>query len=464
MKMQLFEPLRLKFESANWAKNPELGLFDTILELHPELIKLVEADVVKGCKLSKFGRQDMPSVEQIMRAAIYKEVKGLDYRELEEAQEDSRICEQFLKIDSLRPYSFQVYQKYISKITADSLEKLLVEINKIAISEGLEDVQKLRQDSTVVETNIHYPTNNSLIWDCIKESHRLLTQLNEEVQVANFRDYRKNAKRTYFLINNTKSSKKSKKKASPETATEALDKRTELFRRQLITFTKCINQVSNVVKKKDIYNVTPAAFALLSQLEFFVFVMRQVYDMTQRHEIKGETVSNAEKIFSIYEQHTDIIVKGQREVLFGHKVDLASGRSNLILGCDVCLGNPADSSLYQGMVDKVIKDYGIVPRDSATDGGYASKANMEYALSKGIRNVVFNKIVGSLRNVVSSKNMETRLKKWRSGMEAVISNVKRGYDLFRCNWKGQAHFAQKVLWSVIAYNIRVMTAKVILSI
>ncbi|GHT01714.1 hypothetical protein AGMMS49525_03250 [Bacteroidia bacterium] len=69
------------------------------------------------------------------------------------------------------------------------------------------------------------------------------------------------------------------------------------------------------------------------------------------------------------------------------------------------MGNPADSSLYQGMVDKVINDYGRVPRDSATDGGYASKANMEYALSKGIRNVVFNKIVGSLRNVVSSKNI-----------------------------------------------------------
>ncbi len=57
--------------------------------------------------------------------------------------------------------------------------------------------------------------------------------------------------------------------------------------------------------------------------------------------------------------------------------------------------------------------------------------------------------------------METRLKKWRSGIEAVISNLKIGYRLFRCNWKGEAHFKQKVLWSVLAYNIRVMTAAVV---
>ncbi|MDR1224323.1 MAG: ISNCY family transposase, partial [Tannerella sp.] len=58
-------------------------------------------------------------------------------------------------------------------------------------------------------------------------------------------------------------------------------------------------------------------------------------------------------------------------------------------------------------------------------------------------------------------NMETRLKKWRSGMEAVISNYRRKFEMFRCSWKGSAHFRQKVLWSAIAYNIRVMTAAVI---
>ena len=443
MRMKLFESLRLKFEQANWSRNPEFGLLDTILDAHPELIEIAAPDVLRGSRQSEFGRQDMPSVEQIVRAAIYKEIKGLDYRELEFAQGDSRICEQFVKLDNRRPFSFQLFQKYISKISEDSLQKMLVALNKIAIAEGLEDISKLRQDSTVVETNIHYPTNNSLVWDCIKDSHRLLSQLAEEVNGLDYRDYTKGAKRTFFKINNTKSG----------------DKRADLFKKQLMTFTKCINQVSNAVKKKPCYSLR--AIGIIVSLERLQPLMGQVYSMTERREVKGETVPNDQKLFSIYELHTDIIVKGAREVQFGHKVNLTSGKSNLILSCEIIKGNPSDTSLFQPTIEKIVSDYGSVPRDSATDGGYASKANADYAQSIGITNIVFNKIVGSLKNIVSSKSIETRLKKWRSGMEAVISNFKRGYNIRRCNWKGEAHFAQKVLWSAIAYNVRVMTAAVL---
>lgn len=442
-KMKFFENFRLKFEQPNWARDPELGLIDTILEEQPFLYKILSEDITKGCKDSVFGRGDTPSVEQIVRAAIYKELKGLDYRELAYHQIDSRICVLFIKIDELRPYSFQMYQKYISKIKEESLQALLVELNIIAINEGLEDIEKLRQDSTVVKTNIHYPTNNSLIWDCIKESHRLLSKLSEEVSGVSYRDYLRTAKKTYYKINNTK----------------IKDKREQLFKKQLVTFTKSINQLSNVIKKNPGCSIK--AIAIILTMEELLSLMRQVYHMAYRKEIKGEKVPNDEKLFSIYEQHTDIIVKGGREVLFGHKVNFSTGKSNLILTCDVLQGNPSDTQLYAGTIDKIENDYGIVPRDSATDGGYASKKNLDYAKEKGISNIVFNKIVGSLKNEVSSKNMETRLKKWRSGMEAVISNVKRGFNLFCCNWKGWQHFTAKVLWSVIAYNIRVMARLII---
>ena len=440
--MRIFEPLVLKFEDGNWANDPELGLMDTVLEQNPRLIKLLENDITQGKPSSIFGRQDTPSVEQIIRAAIYKEMKNLDYRSLEYAQEDSKICEKFVKIDPYRPYSFQVWQKYISRISVEKLELFMIEMNKIAITEGLEDVKEFRQDTTVVETNIHYPTNNSLVWDCIKESERLLTHLKEEIENFTFEEYKKKAKRLYFKINVERKE----------------EKRVKLFQKQLKMFIECINQVSNIVKKKSKYEVTVKAVGLITSLELLIPIMEKVYLMTERREIYGEKVPVAEKIFSIYEQHTDIIVKGQREAQFGHKINVSSGRSNIILTCEILEGNPKDSEIYQGTIKKVIKDYGITPESSIADGGFASTSNIEYSKKAGIVNIVFNKIRGSMENIARSKWKENKLKRWRSGIEAIISNLKRGFQIFRCNWKGLAHYGQKIFWSIIGYNLRVMTA------
>ncbi len=406
--MKIFNDLLLKFEKPDWSGNPEFCVIDTILESRPDIILMLRSDIIGDEKASTFGRQDTPSVEQIARAAIFKEMRGMDYRELEYAQSDSRICEAFIKLEGRDPYSFQLFQKYISRINPESLHRLLVEINKIAISEGLEDVKSVSQDSTVVKTNIHYPTNNSLVWDCIKTSTRLLEQLKQEIDTLDFIDYTKSAKKTFYEINVNRKNKD----------------RYDLFCKQLILFTKVINQTSNAIKKKSTSSI---AWGIQEELTKLLSLMVQVYNVAYRKEINGEKVPSEEKLFSIYEQHTDIIVKGQREVLFGHKVNLAAGKSNLVLDCQVLQGNPADKSLYKQTIDRVIQNYEIVPRDSATDGGYACLANLEHAQKAGVVNIVFNKVVGSMQNIVSSLNMETRLKRWRSAMEAIISNIKPGF-------------------------------------
>ena len=159
--------------------------------------------------------------------------------------------------------------------------------------------------------------------------------------------------------------------------------------------------------------------------------------MTERREIMKEKVPVGEKIFSIYERHTDIIVKGGREVQFGHKVNLGRGRSNLILTCEILEGNPSDSELYEGTIEKLKKDYGRMPKSSTADGCFASKANIEYSRQVGIVNIVFNKIRGSMQNIANSKWVENKLKRWRGGIEAIISNLKRGFQIRRCTWKGR---------------------------
>jgi len=148
-------------------------------------------------------------------------MKKLDYRELEYAQEDSRLCGAFIKLEERLAFSFEVFHKYISRIRGESLRGLMVEINRIMMQEeGIEDGKSLRTDSTVVETDIHYPTNNALIWDCIKTSHRLLKKLEEAGKIRKVRNSRSRGRRMSFKINNTK--KKEKRAELFEEAVEAI--------------------------------------------------------------------------------------------------------------------------------------------------------------------------------------------------------------------------------------------------
>lgn len=444
--MKLLKELELEFESPLWNLNPELAVVDTILENYPVIYEIVSNEIRGAEKANKVGRQDRPAVEQIVRAAIYKELKGLSYRELEYAQHDSRICSIFIKLGHRTPFSFEVFQKYISRISGESLQKVLVEINRIAMEEGLEDGKKIRTDSTIVETNIHYPTNNALIWDSVKEINRIFKNLEKIGSSLKARSYKKQVKKNYYKINNTKSK----------------EKRKEIFKSQLKLFKSSINQAEKLTAELSLGKcIDLKEWSILESLKNFLPTALRIYDISYRHEILGTRVPNEEKIFSIYEPHTDIIVKGSREVQFGHKVNITTGASNLILDCEILEGNPNDSTLYSGVLERLESNYGVTPRDMVTDGGYASNANSLLARKNGIVNIVFNKVVGSLKNIATSLNMETRLKKWRSGIEAVISNFKRGFNIFRCEWKTKERYDAKVLWSAIAYNIRVMTKRLL---
>jgi IS5 family transposase len=100
------------------------------------------------------------------------------------------------------------------------------------------------------------------------------------------------------------------------------------------------------------------AWVIIEDLAKLLPLMEKAYGMTERHEIKGEQVPARDKLFSIYELHTDLIVKGGREVQFGHKVNIGTGKSNMTLTCETEAGNPKDSDLFVGTLDKLIKDCG----------------------------------------------------------------------------------------------------------
>ena len=140
-----------------------------------------------------------------------------------------------------------------------------------------------------------------------------------------------------------------------------------------------------------------------------------------------------EKLVSLFEPHADIIVKGGREVQYGHKLNLATGKSGLILDVVVEAGNPADAERFLPMLDRQIARRGAPPRQTATDGGYAGRDNLKQAKARGVQDVAFHKKAGiAVAEMVKSPWVYRRLRNFRAGIEAGISCLKRAYGAARC--------------------------------
>ncbi len=401
---------------------------------------------------SIIGRCGM-SLEQVVRCAVFMRHRRCTYKELSLATADSKLCRAFTKMEYLHSFSPQALQENISKITEEVLEKVHIAICTYALKLGIDDGKKIRTDSTTITTNIHHPTNAGFLWDCTRVASRLVGRSHTLINEIRYRSYAKASKKLLYEIVNTKGN-------------NAKDKRLPLFKKML-KHHKCsegqVIEAIEVLKKHNFSNNIKEKLRrkYLRQLQELLPSMQKVYDMAYRKEILDEKVPVYDKLFSIFEKHTDCIAKGARTVVFGHKVNLTAGKSNLIFDCIQERGNPADTSYFPKTIDNLEVNFNLVPDSIATDGGYASADNRHYALSKDIKNIVFNKIKGSMQNVASSQKMETMLKKWRSGLEAIISNFKRGLNAAQCTWKGWQAFKQFVLWNIITFNLRVISRSVL---
>ena len=169
--------------------------------------------------------------------------------------------------------------------------------------------------------------------------------------------------------------------------------------------------------------------------------------------MRGEKVDASAKVVSIFEPHTDIIVRDRRDTDYGHKICLTSGVSNLILDCLITEGNPADTTLTTPMLDRQKQLYGRYPLKACFDGGFASKDNLKEAKSRQIKDVCFAKKRGIKETeMCRSQYVYRSLRRFRAGIESGISWLKRCLGLTRCTWKGWDSFKSYVWSSIVAAN------------
>ena len=202
---------------------------------------------------------------------------------------------------------------------------------------------------------------------------------------------------------------------------------------------------------------SPAVALWQAKVGHYRPLVEQIIAQTERRVLAGEAVPARDKLVSLFEPHADIIVKGSRDVDYGHKLNLTTGRSGLILDLVIEAGNPADRERLLPMLERHIAVWGAAPRQAAADGGYASRENLAQAKARGVRDMAFHKKSGlRIEDMVRSHWVYRKLRNFRAGIEAGISCLKRAYGLARCTWRGLAHFKAYVWSSVVAYNLALL--------
>lgn len=414
----------------------ELAEIDRILLHHPAITERVLQDLQAGV-IADEGRKGM-TAEGVLRAALLKQMNSWSYDELCFHLADSTTYRWFAGLgwDEAAP-SRSTLQRNIKRITEESWQAINRTLLGYAKDLRVEDGRKVRVDATVTESNIHYPTDSSLLWDAVRVLTRLMGEASERFGVDRFPNRTRRAKRRAMDVLNARRQRK----------------RIKAYRDLLKVTRETVGYAEETALQLEGKADVMAPLSAV-EIRHYVALAERVIDQTERRVLHGEQVPAGEKLVSIFEEHTDIIVKDRRDTLYGHKLTLTSGSSGLVLDWVVEDGNPADSTLVVRMIERQKDIYGKVPRQAAFDGGYTSKANLRDAKAAGVGDVSFSKKRGlEVLDMARSHWVYRRLRNFRAGIESWISFLKRCFGLDRCSWRGRAGFPRYVGASIVAANL-----------
>jgi len=425
----------------------ELAAMRAILDAHPEFARWVQADLLAGGVAADRGRKGM-SGEQVLRALVIKQSNGFSYDDLAFHLADSQSYQAFCLIGiTEKAPKRSTLQRNLKAVRAETLERINRAIVAYAQAQRIEDGQRLRADSTVIEAAIHEPTDSRLLVDCVRVLTRLLREAREYVSLA-YTNHHRRAKRRALAIQH---------------AAKA-EQRVPLYRDLVKVAENTVAAARSSVEKLE-EHYPPEAFQqpelgkLRAKLQHFAGLADKVLDQTRRRVFEGETVPAPQKIVSIFEPHTDIIRKDRRDTLYGHKVFLTAGASGLIIDCVVERGNPTDSTKAVTLAKRAIKVLDTKPEQVVFDGGFSSRDNLDEIKDLGIRDVVFSKSPGiAIKEMIKRTWLYQRLRHFRAGVEGIISFLKRSFGWDRCAWRSYGSFRAYAWGSVIAANL-VMLAR-----
>jgi transposase, IS5 family len=401
------------------------------------LVSLVAGDLRRQ-GVRETGRRGLPA-ETVLRCALLKQQRQLSYEELAFHLEDSASFRAFARLPLRWSPKKSVLHQTISALRPQTWEAVNQALLVSAQQKKLESGATVRIDSTVSAALMHQPSDSTLLWDAVRVMRRLLRRAGRlpEAPAMRWRDRRRLAKKRARAIDYSRG--KAKKR---------------VLYRELIAAVQATRAELQTVAEGLPETVGMAAERWRAGVNHYLPLIARIIDQSARRVLKGEAVPAGEKLVSLFEPHADIIVKGGREVQYGHKLNLVTGKSGLILDVVVEAGNPADAERFLPMLDRQIARRGAPPRQTAADGGYASRDNPKQAKARGVQDVAFHKKCGiAVADMVKSQWVYRRLRNFRAGIEAGISVFKRAYGGARCIWRGLDHFKAYIWSAVVAHNL-----------
>jgi IS5 family transposase len=417
--------------------DPTLREIDRVLDDEALVDRVAEALAQRHPQSQRRGRLGTPAAV-VLRMLVLKHLSDWSFDECEREVRGSLVYRAFCRIDGERVPDAKTLIRLAQLLDGPALKDVLARLVGLARERRVVRGRRLRVDTTVVETNIHYPTDATLLADGVRVLTRTLQRVGEQV-----RERTRAVGRRVFEI--AQRSRTAGPRASAAVREHSKAKMKALYQ-GLMGITRA------VVRQAEAAVTRLGGQREATQLAATIHRVRQVVAQTRARVLWGDT-HYPDKVVSLFEPHTEIIRKGKlaKPTEFGRLVKIQEAEAQFITDYELCERRAPERALWAPALDRHIALFGHAPDLAVADGGFASRANERAAEDRGVRHVVLP------RRTHETRSRRTRAAlRWRTGSEGRISALKRRHGLRRCRYRGESGMERWIGFGVIANNLLVL--------
>ena len=455
-----FQPSNLEITNEYYAK---YGRISAILDDNPGIVEAIHNDLDEALEEAavedRHGAKFKYTSDTVLRILLCQIIEGCSLREIVIRVDDSNFLRFFVRICNGPMIDFTTFCRLKNRIKPQTWKQVNELPARAAVEARLIDGGQLRLDTTAVETNIHWPTDSALLWDTYRTLARYIERIREidPVMVGDRRLLIKKVKKLQQQI---------ARQASKHSSTGAT---LEPLYIQLIGLVENIHEWSGDIATALAHNFARQRYSPLDQatMEFLLQEMlhyrvlgEQVIDQARRRILDKEQVPNEEKIFSIFEPHTELLIRGKaaKPLEFGHMIQIGQVNGKFITEYEVFETKPVEYELLEPALEHHERLFGDYPDTVAADKGYYENMAQIEHLGKKIEVVAIAK-KGKRTEEQTQRETDPAFRhgqRFRAGVEGTISFLKRVLGLFRCYNKGWEHYVATVGATILAHNLLIL--------